>query len=139
MIERSQRVHTLAVAVGEFFAARRLGAAEPTRAYGPPASRRRGPLRAVAALLLVPALVGTLALPAYAFLPGGHLPGVQTKFSLSIAEAQGLSVSELASGASVSADSVSVTSAGSSARLSSATSAVAQSSVAAVPGALNRS
>lgn len=87
-----------------------LGTRRPARSEGAATSRRRnGPLRAGAALMLVPALVGTLALPAYAFLPGGHVPGVQTKFSLSVAEAQGLSVSELASGAAVSADSFSVT------------------------------
>jgi surface antigen len=87
-----------------------LGARRPARFDRPATSRRRnGPLRAGAALMLVPALVGTLALPAYAFLPGGQMPGVQTKFSLSVAEAQGLSVSELASGAAVSADSFSVT------------------------------
>ncbi|WP_353828963.1 CHAP domain-containing protein [Agromyces sp. SYSU T0242] len=60
--------------------------------------------------MLVPALIGTVALPAYAFLPGGHLPGgAPTKFSLSVAEAQGLEVSELASGATLSTDTFSVT------------------------------
>jgi surface antigen len=74
-----------------------------------PSRRRNGPARVAAALLIVPALVSTVALPAYAFLPGGQLPGVQTKFSLSVAGAQGLSVSEQAGGAAVSADSFSVT------------------------------
>ncbi|WP_344378542.1 CHAP domain-containing protein [Agromyces tropicus] len=75
-----------------------------------PVARRNGPARVAATVLLVPALIGTVALPAYAFLPGGHLPGgTPTKFSLSIAEAQGLEVSEHASGAPVSSDSFSVT------------------------------
>jgi surface antigen len=67
-------------------------------------------MRVAAAVLLVPALVGTVALPAYAFLPGGHLRGgAPTQFSLSVAEAQGLEVSDLATGAPVSSDTVSVT------------------------------
>ncbi|BDZ55725.1 hypothetical protein GCM10025870_27980 [Agromyces marinus] len=80
------------------------------RAATGPVARRNGPARVAATVLLVPALVGTVALPAYAFLPGGHLPGgVPTKFSLSVAEAQDLDVSELASGAPVSSDTFSVT------------------------------
>ncbi|MBM7505507.1 CHAP domain-containing protein [Agromyces aurantiacus] len=59
--------------------------------------------------MIVPALVGTLALPAYAFLPGGHVPGVQTTFSLSVAEAQDVTVSGSATGASISADGFAVT------------------------------
>ncbi|WP_438856508.1 CHAP domain-containing protein [Agromyces sp. M3QZ16-3] len=67
-------------------------------------------MRVAATVLLVPALVGTVALPAYAFLPGGHLPGgAPTKFSLSVAEAQALEVSDLAAGAPVSSDTFAVT------------------------------
>lgn len=90
-------------------AVRRPGPAGSAPAAPTRTRRRNGPLRVAATITLVPALVGTLALPAYAFLPGGQLPGVQTKFSLSVAGAQGLTVSELATGASVSADSFSVT------------------------------
>lgn len=67
-------------------------------------------MRVAATVFLVPALVGTVALPAYAFLPGGHLPGGSpTKFSLSVAEAQALEVSDQAAGAPVSSDTFSVT------------------------------
>ncbi|WP_430647730.1 CHAP domain-containing protein [Agromyces sp. GXS1127] len=85
--------------------------ASPTgrRSTGPVA-RRNGPMRVAATVLLVPALVGTVALPAYAFLPGGHLPGgAPTKFSLSVAEAQALEVSDRAAGAAMSSDTFSVT------------------------------
>lgn len=71
-------------------------------------SRRNGPVRAVATVLVVPALVGTLALPAYAIMPGGGFTA-SDRFSLSVAEAQDVSVSTLASGASFSADGFAVT------------------------------
>lgn len=59
-------------------------------------------------MLVVPALVGTLALPAYAIMPGGGFTA-SDRFSLSVAEAQDVSVSTLASGASFSADGFAVT------------------------------
>lgn len=73
-------------------------------------TRRNGPARVAATVLIVPALVGTLALPAYAFLPGGQLPGAgPTQFSLAVAEAQDVEVSANAGGATLSADGFSVT------------------------------
>jgi hypothetical protein len=66
--------------------------------------RRNGPARVFAAMLVVPAIVGTVALPAYAFMPGGDAFGPSSAFSLSRAEAQDLDVSALASGAPLSAD-----------------------------------
>ncbi|WP_166548629.1 CHAP domain-containing protein [Agromyces luteolus] len=90
--------------------ASRTATATPAPSASGPVSRRNGPMRVAATVLLVPALVGTVALPAYAFLPGGHLPGgTPTKFSLSVAEAQALEVSDLAAGAPVSSDTFSVT------------------------------
>ncbi len=90
--------------------ARRAATPPPGARASGPVSRRNGPMRVAATVLLVPALVGTVALPAYAFLPGGHLPGgAPTKFSLSVAEAQALEVSDLAAGAPVSSDTFAVT------------------------------
>ncbi|WP_350349326.1 CHAP domain-containing protein [Agromyces sp. G08B096] len=79
----------------------------------PPASgsatvRRNGPARVFAAILVVPAIVGTVALPAYAIGPGAPGFGASDRFSLTKAEAQDVDVSALASGASVSADAYSV-------------------------------
>jgi hypothetical protein len=73
------------------------------------ATRRNGPLRVFATVLVVPAIVGTVALPAYAFMPGGTGFEASGTFSLSVAEAQALDVSALASGAPVSSDVYAVT------------------------------
>ena len=61
-----------------------------------------------ATVLVVPAIVGTVALPAYAVLPGGSGFGSSSIFSLSVAEAQDVDVSELASGAPLSSDAYAV-------------------------------
>lgn len=71
--------------------------------------RRNGPARVFATVLVVPAIVGTVALPAYAFMPGGDAFGASSAFSLSRAQAQDVDVSTLASGAPLSADAYSVT------------------------------
>jgi hypothetical protein len=85
-------------------------APESRTAAARPQARRNGPARVAATVLIVPALVGTLALPAYAFLPGGQLPGGgPTQFSLSVAEAQDVDVSVNAGGATLSSDSFAVT------------------------------
>jgi hypothetical protein len=75
----------------------------------PRSPRRNGPARVFATVLVVPAIVGTVALPAYAFMPGG--PGFETSgtFSLTVAGAQDVDVSALAAGAPLSADVYSVT------------------------------
>lgn len=83
--------------------------ARPAAAPAARRARRNGPARVAATVLIVPALVGTLALPAYAFLPGGQLPGGPTQFSLSVAEAQAVEVSVNAGGATLSADGYAVT------------------------------
>jgi surface antigen len=70
---------------------------------------RNGPARVFATVLVVPAIVGTVALPAYAFIPAGSAFGSSSSFSLSVAEAQGVDVSGLASGAPLSSDGYSVT------------------------------
>lgn len=66
--------------------------------------RRNGPARVFATVLVVPAIVGTVALPAYAIMPGGEVFGSSSAFSLSRSEAQAIDVSALASGAPLSAD-----------------------------------
>jgi CHAP domain len=66
--------------------------------------RRTGPARVFATVLIVPAIFGTVALPAYALMPGGEGFGASGTFSLSIAEAQDVDVSADASGAPLSAD-----------------------------------
>src|SRR5688572_6240632 len=70
---------------------------------------RNGPARVFATVLVVPAIVGTVALPAYAFIPAGSAFGSSSAFSLSVAEAQDVDVSGLASGAPLSSDGYSVT------------------------------
>jgi surface antigen len=91
---------------------RRAGALQATR--GPEAAaatrpmRRNGPLRVFATVLVVPAIFGTVALPAYAMIPGGGFEA-SGAFSLSVAEAQNIDVSALASGAPVSSDAYAVT------------------------------
>lgn len=72
-------------------------------------TRRNGPLRVFATVLVVPAIVGTVALPAYAFIPGGSGFETSGTFSLSVAEAQDVDVSGLANGAPLSSDAYSVT------------------------------
>ena len=72
-------------------------------------TRRNGPARVFATVLVVPAIVGTVALPAYAMIPGGRGFEASGTFSLSLAEAQAVDVSGLASGAPVSSDAYSVT------------------------------
>ncbi len=75
----------------------------------PRALRRNGPVRVFATVLVVPAIVGTVALPAYALMPGGQGFEGSGAFRLSIAEAQDVDVSALATGAPVSSDVYSVT------------------------------
>lgn len=87
-----------------------LAPARPAAARPSVRTRRNGPARVAATVLIVPALVGTLALPAYAFLPGGQLPGgAPTQFSLAVAGAQDVQVSVNAGGATLSADGFAVT------------------------------
>ncbi len=71
--------------------------------------RRNGPVRVFATVLIVPAIVGTVALPAYALMPGSGGFEASGDFRLSVAEAQDVDVSALASGAPVSSDVYSVT------------------------------
>lgn len=71
-------------------------------------NRRNGPARVFATVLVVPAIVGTLALPAYAMIPGGGFEA-SGAFSLARSAAQNVSVSASASGAAFSSDSYSVT------------------------------
>ena len=66
-------------------------------------------MRVFATVLVVPAIVGTVALPAYALMPGGAGFATSGVFSLTVAEAQDLDVSALASGAPVSRDAFAVT------------------------------
>ena len=72
-------------------------------------ARRNGPIRVFATMLVVPAIFGTVALPAYAIMPGG--PGFEASgtFSLSVAQAQDVDVSALATGAPLSSDGYAVT------------------------------
>ena len=74
----------------------------------PRAPRRNGPARVFATVLVVPAIVGTVALPAYAMIPGGGFEA-SGAFSLARAEAQNVDVSALASGKPLSSDAYSVT------------------------------
>ncbi|GAA1785812.1 hypothetical protein GCM10009748_19970 [Agromyces lapidis] len=60
-------------------------------------------------MLVVPAIVGTVALPAYAIIPGGDEFGASGAFSLSVAEAQDVTVGALASGAPIVSDGYAVT------------------------------
>ncbi|MGX5695621.1 CHAP domain-containing protein [Agromyces soli] len=69
----------------------------------------RGPLRVAATVLVVPAIVGTVALPAYAMLPEAMQFGGTSEYSLSVAEAQGVDVPDLVSQAPVANDSYAVT------------------------------
>jgi hypothetical protein len=78
-------------------------------AKGSGSIRRNGPVRVFATLLVVPAIIGTVALPAYALMPGSQGFEASGDFRLSVAEAQDLDVSALASGAPVSSDVYSVT------------------------------
>ncbi|GAA1837661.1 hypothetical protein GCM10009750_23520 [Agromyces salentinus] len=71
--------------------------------------RNRRPLRVFATVLVVPAIVGTVAMPAYAFMPAGDLFEPSGVFSFAVAEAQDVDVSADASGAPVSHDAYSVT------------------------------
>ncbi len=64
----------------------------------------RGAGRTVATMLVVPALVGTLALPAYALVPGDAGFASSDAFNQSQAEAQDIVVSDLATTSSVSRD-----------------------------------
>ena len=74
----------------------------------PRATRRNAPARVFATVLVVPAIVGTVALPAYALVPGGGFEA-SGDFHLARAEAQAVDVSALASGAPLSSDAYSVT------------------------------
>lgn len=80
--------------------------AESPRAATRPA---RGPLRVAATVLVVPAIVGTVALPAYAMLPEAMQFGGSSDYSLSVAEAQDIDVPDLVSQAPVANDSYAVT------------------------------
>ena len=71
--------------------------------------RRNRPVRVFATMLVVPAIVGTVALPAYAIMPGVGGFAASGAFSLSRAEAQDVDVSALASGAPLSSDTYAVT------------------------------
>ncbi|QEO15332.1 CHAP domain-containing protein [Agromyces intestinalis] len=71
--------------------------------------RRNGPARVFATVLVVPAIVGTVALPAYAFVPGTGEGGPSSFFRTTLAGAQALDVSALASEAAVSTDAYDVT------------------------------
>ena len=73
----------------------------------PRPTRRNGPVRVFATILVVPAIVGTVALPAYALLPGGGFEA-SGAFNLAVAQAQDVDVSAEASGAPVSTDGFSV-------------------------------
>jgi surface antigen len=64
--------------------------------------------RVVATILVVPAIVGTVALPAYAAVQGGVGFGATDEFSLSRAEAQNVDVSSIASGSEKSSDAYAV-------------------------------
>ncbi|MFF2271300.1 CHAP domain-containing protein [Agromyces sp. NPDC058136] len=63
----------------------------------------------MATVLVVPAIVGTVALPAYAMMPSGTEFGASGDFSLSRAQAQDVSVGALANGASIVSDGYAVT------------------------------
>ncbi|UOE45854.1 CHAP domain-containing protein [Agromyces larvae] len=71
--------------------------------------RRNGPARVFATVLVVPAIVGTVALPAYAFAPGTGAGGPSSFFRNTLAGAQALDVSILASEGAVSTDAYAVT------------------------------
>ena len=75
---------------------------------GPRSTRRNGPARVFATMLVVPAIVGTVALPAYALLPGQGFEA-SGSFSLAVAQAQDVDVSAEASGAPLSSDGFAVT------------------------------
>ena len=75
----------------------------------PGALRRNGPTRVFATMLVVPAIFGTVALPAYALMPGSPGHEASDTFSLSVAQAQDVDVSGLATGAPLSADGYAVT------------------------------
>lgn len=68
-------------------------------ASAPLASATRRHARVAATVLIVPAIVGTVALPAYALTPGAPGFGASDQFSLTQAEAQNVDVSSLAGGA----------------------------------------
>lgn len=64
-----------------------------------PVSASRRHARVVATVLVVPAIVGTVALPAYATVQGTGGFGTTDAFSMTLAEAQNVDVSALAGGA----------------------------------------
>ncbi len=71
--------------------------------------RRRSPLRVLGAVVAVPALVGTVAIPAYAMMPGAGEFASSANYSLTQSEAQDLVVPGLVNKAGVAADSYEVT------------------------------
>ncbi|MET4157446.1 CHAP domain-containing protein [Agromyces sp. PvR057] len=81
----------------------------PSAIRKPANVRRTGPVRVFATLLVVPAIFGTVAVPAYAFMPGGDAFQPGGAFSFAVAEAQDLDVSAVASGAPISSDAYAVT------------------------------
>ncbi len=85
------------------------GPAAATAFRKPVNVRRTGPARVFATLLVVPAIFGTVAMPAYAFMPGGDLFQPSGAFSFAVAEAQDLDVPAVASGAPISSDAYAVT------------------------------
>lgn len=74
-----------------------------------PVRRVNGPMRVLGTLLVVPAIFGTVALPAYALLPNANEFGASEVFSLSQAQAQDIDVPGLVSQAPIAADSYAVT------------------------------
>lgn len=85
------------------------GATRPAVAASTRPIRRNGRARVFATILVIPAIFGTVALPAYAFVPdrtGFEASGI---FSLTVAGAQDLDVPVEASGAPVSKDGFAIT------------------------------
>ncbi|WP_394552781.1 CHAP domain-containing protein [Agromyces sp. MMS24-JH15] len=82
-------------------------APQPVRV--PSTVRRTGPLRVFATVLVVPAIIGTVALPAYALVPGVDGFGTSSLFRDAVTGAQQIDVSALASKGPVSSDAYSVT------------------------------
>ncbi|MCM3655855.1 CHAP domain-containing protein [Agromyces mediolanus] len=71
--------------------------------------RRRGPLRVLGAVVAVPAIIGTVAIPAYAMMPSSDEYASSASYSLTQSQAQDLIVPGLVNKAGVAADSYAVT------------------------------
>ncbi|QAY73326.1 CHAP domain-containing protein [Agromyces protaetiae] len=85
------------------------GAASATKRVSDAGGATRRHARVFATILVVPAIVGTVGLPAYALVPGGAGFATSDKFSLSRSQAQDVEVSGLASAAAVASDQYDVT------------------------------